>query len=140
METNNSKMLIAKRGCVFKFQTPNSQHENRYALVVSSDARQTERFVSILVLYDNNTGTDIVEIDVPTLGTKYVHIGMVTYTLRQNLSDFAGSISADDMAKVNTALLAQLGLVSSSLVYENNTYKKMYDELVEKMLNSGVKN
>ena len=131
---DDSYKVNAKRGHIYLFEDANAQWKEKYVLVVSDDTRQTDKIVSIVVLGDNNRGVDVVAVDIPNVGTKYAHTGMITYIGRYKLSKDLGQVSKKKMDLIDTHILRHYGLADAKTCAEHSMYKNAYEELLEKVL------
>lgn len=116
------------RGTVYKYKEP-MEGGQRYALVISADARGRDRYVSILFLTDAPLGHDVIKVTVPTIGVKYVHCGMITYTQRENLLEDVTVVSDHIMSRIDGIILSELGIKHDAEA-ELNIYKDLYDQLL----------
>lgn len=126
--------LFAKRGYLYLFHDRNAQWTDKYVVVVSSDNRASDKMVSIIVLGDNRAGVDVVPVNIPNVGTKYAHCGMITYIQRQKLTEEICELPEATMDKIDEQLLVQLGLQDKHLVAECNFYEKAYKDLLKQMM------
>lgn len=116
------------RGTVYKYRAP-VDGVQRYALVISADARGRDRYVSILFLTDAPLGHDVIKVTVPAIGVKYVHCGMITYTQRENLIEDVTTVSDYVMSLIDGTILSELGIKHDAEV-ELNIYKDLYNQLL----------
>lgn len=123
---------ITKRGGIYKWREGMTDEKN--VLVVSSDSRGNERFVSVLMFGNSSVGKDVVEFNYESLGDyKYVHCGMLTYVLREEMADQPFVTAREKtMAIVDRHLCSQLGIVAEDTLAELRFYKRKCDELIEK--------
>lgn len=125
--------LEARRGYIYEFDDGKNINK-RYVLVVSNDTRATDKMVSVIMFGDSNLGHDVVAITHEGIGgTKYIHCGMLTYTKRDFLVREIGSITTEEMEKVETVVCGQLAL-RENVVVELNFYKCLYQELLNKVV------
>lgn len=118
-----------KRGHIYKYKE-DLEGYNRYALVISADARGRDRYVSILFLSDAYLGHDVIKVDIPHVGLRYVHCGMITYTQRENLTTDVAVVPAHTMNRIDGIILHELGIKHDAEA-ELAIYKDLYDELVD---------
>lgn len=123
----------AKRGYIYEYDDDKFDGV-RYVLVISSDTRATDKMVNTLMLGDSNLGHDVVSITNDIFGTKYVHCGMLTYSRRAFLTKEVCKISDEEMENIENTLCRELSL-REYLVAEKNFYKKMYKDLLNKLVN-----
>lgn len=111
----------AIRGNVYKFDDGKGNRE-KLVLVVSSNARARDRKVSTIMLGDSPYGHDVV-----SFADWYLHCGLVTYTNRDKLTEFAFGMPDDVMQEVDLMLSKQLGI---DFAEELNFTKQKYQELL----------
>lgn len=120
-----------KRGHIYKFVDSKAVTQVKYVLVVGNDSRKNDTLISALLLGDGDLGHDVVEIQLPEIGKKYVHCGLVTYISRHKLTDDLGVIPEDVMCAVEKSIIYELGL--DNMFNEGEFYKKAYNNLVNKI-------
>ena len=100
---------VAHRGYIYAFIEKDGTHKND-VLIVSSDARSTDKLVSIIMIGDNPEGDDVIKIRYNGR-TRYIHRELVTFCKRTRLGDMIAPVSADIMARVDEGLARGLGLI-----------------------------
>ncbi len=134
-QVNNNVIIKALRGHLFEFDDGKNPAK-RYVLVVSSDARCTDKLVNVIMLGDSNRGRDIVKITNPNFESdKYVHCGMITYTKRDYLVREVGSVSSETMREVDKVISREFSImedVSAKANFYENAYKELLDRCVDK--------
>jgi len=126
--------LFAKRGYLYLFHDKTAKWKDKYVIVVSSDIRASDKMCSVIVLGDNRAGIDVVSVEVPDVGVKYAHCGMVTYLKRSCLTSEICEISEKVMEDIDQQMLIQYGLQDKHLITQYNFYKKAYDDLLKQMI------
>lgn len=126
----------ARRGYIYEFDD-NKSSNKRYVLVVSNDTRATDRMVSVIMFGDSNLGHDVVKVDNEAFGVKYLHCGMLTYTKREFLTMEVDRISPEEMEKVDYVISRELA-IREHIVAERDVYKKLYEELLAKAMNTNT--
>lgn len=132
-------MLEAKRGYIYKFDD-RKRDEDRYVLVVSSDERERDNRISILMLGDSDVGHDVVRIKCDGMGSKpvrYVHCAMITYTNREYLVKEVCKLPNEKMEKIDKIICREFGLLED-LMFTANFYKNAYNELVDRLVNKEI--
>ena len=122
----------ARRGYIYEFDD-NKVTNKRYVLVVSNDARATDRMVNVIMFGDSDLGHDVVKVQNEVFGVKYLHCGMLTYSKREFLTKEVGKVSSKTMEKVEQTICKELSL-REDVVAERNFYKNTYSELLAKVL------
>lgn len=124
----NRYLNPATRGAIYEFLEKDGTTRN-FVLVVSSQARATDKIISVLMLGDSPAGFDIVEI--PFMDTtRYVHCGMVTYCGRTRLGRKMDIVDPEIMRKIDAQLAKDLGIPIS----DDSFYKDLYENLVDRLV------
>lgn len=120
------------RGTIYKYKAP-VDGVQRYALVISSDARGRDRYVSILFVTDAALGHDVVKVTIPEIGVRYVHCGMITYTQRENLVEDVTTVPEHTMSLIDDIILSELGIKHDAEA-ELSLYKDLYYQLLREVV------
>lgn len=123
---NQNKLQVADRGGVFEFIEKDGSVKNM-VLVVSNDHRKTDKRVSTTMLGDNDYGNDVIELDVNGK-TKYIHCGMISYSMRNRLGKKLIQLSEDKMKEVDRCIMGQFGL--DYVLEQIKMYEKMYKDML----------
>ena len=123
---NQRNIQVAERGGIYEFIEKDGSTKN-ITLVVSSNKRKTDKRVSTVMLGDNNIGSDVVTVEVGGR-FKYIHCGMISYSMRNRLGNKLGQLSEDKMKEIDRCILEQFGL--SYVLDAAIRYEKMYQDLV----------
>lgn len=123
---NQKKVQIAERGGVFEFMEKDGSVKNM-VLVVSSNSRKTDKRVSTVMLGDSNLGSDVVMVEVDG-HFKFVHCGMISYSMRNRLGNKICQLSDDKMKEIDLCILEQYGL--NYILDQAKMYERMYSDLV----------
>ena len=125
----------ADRGGIYEFIESDGRIKNR-VLVISNQSRNRDNLVSILRLSPVGNGNDAVAVDYDSKTGEYwyVHCGCVSYAYRNRLGKKTGEVFDGTMKRVDNLVREQLGLSE-----ETTTYKKLYDELMDKLIERGFK-
>ena len=101
-------MQIAKRGYIHEFLEKDGTHKND-VLVVSSDGRSHDKYISIIMVGDNPSGYDVVPVKYNNQ-ERYIHREMVTFCMRGRLGKPICKVSDRTMAEIDAGLIRGLGL------------------------------
>lgn len=132
-DNNLEYKLEAKRGWLYLYHDDNAVYKDKYVIVVSNDNRSTDKLVSILMLQDSSSGSDVIPVKVPNVGTMYVHTGMITYFGRHLLTKEVCQLSKKTMERIDNSLCYQYGLVTNKEILEYNMYKNLYEDLLDRL-------
>ena len=116
----------AKRGFIYEFREKDGAVKNT-VLVISSNHRQEDNLISILMLGTKYTGKDCIEVKLAD-ETRYVHCGLVTYASRARLGDILEEVPVDVMERISNNIAYQLG------INDGIDYKQLYDDLMSKVV------
>ena len=121
-----------KRGFIYKWHE--GLQDERFVLVMSTNDRGNERFISILMLGNSGAGRDTVKVSNQSLGEDcYVHCGMLTYVNRADMTEKPlTQVSDSTMAKIDRQLCIQLGITNEDTLAELRFYQRKCNELLEK--------
>lgn len=131
-QKRNTIKPAAERGRVYEFYDNEGKLTQNYALVISSDTRAHDKFVSILMLNDFANGPDVMKVQVKLISgsslQKCIHCGMVSYAARERLGDIVGTVPNETMNQINNLIAKQLGLVIQT------DYKTLYEDLLDRII------
>lgn len=134
-QVNNNVTIEAKRGHLFEFDDGKNPAK-RYVVVVSSDARCTDKLVNVIMLGDSNKGRDVVKITNPNFESdKYVHCGMITYTKRDYLVNEVGVVPSETMQEIDKVISREFAImedISAKANFYENAYKELLNRCVDK--------
>lgn len=125
--TNAAEWTIANRGGVYEFYNNDGGFSGNVVVVVSSDDRAKDRFISILMPGNSPVGADVMPIIVDGT-TKYLHCGMISYTSRERLGRKIEQLDADTMKHIERIMSKSLG------ISDEVDYKSLYENLVNKLV------
>lgn len=126
----------ARRGYIYEFDDKKGTSK-RYVLVVSNDTRATDRMVSVIMFGDSSLGHDVVKVENEVFGVKYLHCGMLTYTKREFLVTEVSKVSPEELEQVDYTISRELA-IREHIVAERNVYKRLYEELLAKTMNTNT--
>ena len=98
------------RGDIYTFELKNSATE-RKMLVIGSDDRKTDRWISVLVLNDEARGRNTVPIVAGSM--MYADCDRATYVDRNNVLNFIRTATEEEMAQIDKAICESLGISTS---------------------------
>lgn len=111
------------RGDIYTFELKNSATE-RKMLVVSSDDRKFDRWISALVLNDEAKGRNIVPIKASAM--MYADCDRVTYIDRNNVLGFIRTATSEEMAQIDAAIAESLGINTNDVELSNKLQEAEY--------------
>ena len=112
------------RGEIFEYSTSN--YEKKEALIISADFRSGSRFISILVLKNEEKGVINVPI-ITSSGIKYADCGLVSFCSSERLGNFLRIATDAEMAQIDEGIAKCLGI-------EQKTVEKVVEVPVEKIV------
>jgi hypothetical protein len=98
------------RGDIYTFEMKNNLGE-RKILVVGSDDRKTDRWISVLFLNDEEKGKNVVPIIAGPM--MYVDCDRVTFVDRNSVLNFVRTATDEEMAMINKAICESLAISTS---------------------------
>lgn len=98
------------RGDIYTVELKNMQAE-RKVLVIGNDYRKTDRWISVLLLQDEEKGKNVVPIVAGSM--MYVDCDRVTYIDRNNVQNYVRTATAEEMAKIDEAICESLSISTS---------------------------
>lgn len=108
------------RGDIYTVELKKMQSE-RKVLVIGNDYRKTDRWISVLLLQDEEKGKNVVPIVAGSM--MYVDCDRVTYIDRNNVQNYVRTATAEEMAKIDEAICESLS-ISTSDAELYNKYQK----------------
>lgn len=98
---------VCLRGDIYTVELKNMSTE-RKVLVIGNDCRKTDRWISVLILQDEEKGKNVVPIVAGS--AMYVDCDRVTYIDRNNVLNFVRSATDEEMARIDEAICESLGI------------------------------
>lgn len=119
-----NQYTIAEQYGVYEFSGKHGD-DNKLVVVMSANEYSCDKIVNIIMLSTNKHKESIgITID----GTHYyINFGLITFSYRSYLGKKIGVLPKDAIDELEKGLLNHLGI-------GNLDYKKMYDELLSKVL------
>lgn len=96
-------MTKAIRGKIFRFLEKDGT-SYKLCLVISSNMRQTDKIISILML-GTRDGSDSIQV----MEGFYIHTGLVTYCDRKRLGDEVADVDQRTMSEIEKGIAYSLG-------------------------------
>ncbi len=128
-----NRLQEARRGCVFEFKNADGEKVyGRRALVISSEDRSRDKYISILLLSRSrgcNRDTVMVRFDNDIF---YAHCGLISFCKRSQLGKFIAKCSDHTMECIDGRIPRELGLDP----LERKDYEALYKETIQ-MLEGG---
>lgn len=96
-----------KRGEIYEYELTNGQG-TKYALVVSSDERSTDRVVSVVILNEKAYGNNAASVVAHSL--MYADCNRVTFAVADRIGSYVRTATAEEMREIDRALINALGI------------------------------
>ena len=99
--------MAFKRGEIYEYELTNG-HGAKYALVVSSDERSTDRVVSVVILNEKAYGNNAASVVAHSL--MYADCNRVTFAVADRIGSYVRTATVEEMKEIDQALLNALGI------------------------------